>query len=359
MQQVEVDKWRDMSKKEKKVFQDTLDYLGELRRDLAYGKVSWDDPNIAPDPAKEIEELPRKLRLARKTQQGLEESNKKKAAVVNPSESEYWIDAFQAEQEAAAAALSTNGNARGRAPRVTSTSRAASQTPPPPGSDENTNPDPNPNQNAVTPDEEYDNEEDGESYTGLGSTDEKRAAEAAKTSVKANSRGGKKKRKIGTWGSLLHHQVDSVSEDAIKQAYVAVALANATLHVPGRTSGQPGRKLMLIEINECNDTKAHGGRPTEAGLTRKKPLVVVSGATNRDDVGDVVDHLVSAFKHEKSKTHVRVELNGSQGDFEAVTRSYFDARAKARSQPSTTPVPLTQIRDERHERQNQMRRRSL
>jgi hypothetical protein len=355
MQGTECEKWRTMSKKEKIAFQTNLDFLRELKRDLADGKVSWDD--VAPDPAKELDRLPHTIRLARKVQaQAAEakanaESSKKKKP---PVESDIWIQGFMAEQQEAAA--STNGNAGGRVSRVTSTSRAVARTPPPPGSNENTNP--NSNQNAVTPDEEYDNEEDGESYTGLGSTDDKRAAEAAKTAVKARSDGGKKKRKMGMWGRKLHHQVDSTSEEAVKQAYTAVALANKTLHVPGRTAGQPRRKLVLLEINECNETKAHGGRPTAADVARKKTLVVVSGASGQAELGYVMDHLFDALKHKKSKTHDLVELNDPHYDFVAPTQSYFECRAKARSQPSTKPVPLTQFRDERHDNHSQ-RRNSL
>jgi hypothetical protein len=233
--------------------------------------------------------------------------------------------------------------------------RAASCTPPP-SSDENTNP--NPNQNTVTPDEEDGNLEDCESYTGLDSSDKRRALEAAKTSKKANSRGGKKKRTIGTFGTHLHHQVDSVSEEAIKQAYMAVAAANATLHVPGRTSGQPVRKLLLIEINECQETKAHGGRPTVANLQRPKTVVVIAGARDRREIKYVLDNLIDSLKHEKTKTHDRVELSDPNGDFVDITQDYIDARARARSQPSTKPRPTEEILHERHNQHNQ-RRNSL
>jgi hypothetical protein len=315
-----------------------------LKRNLVDDRVSWDDPDIAPDPAKELEELSRTIRLAR---QARAEASKKNPPDANLDETPMWIQGFQAQQVEAAA--STNGNAGGRVPRVAYTSRAAARKPPPPpGSNENTNP--NSNQNDVTPEEECDHEEDGESYTGLGSTDEKRAEEAAKTAVKASSHGGKKKRKMGTWGSQFHHHVDSVSEETTKQAHIAVAIANKTLHVPGRTPGQPRRKLLLVELNECNENKAYGGRLTEAKLQRKKHLVVLVGASSDADVSYVWNLLLDALKHEKSKKHDLVDLNDPHFDFVGPTHLYFDARAKARSQPSTTPVPLGQIRDERHRR---------
>jgi hypothetical protein len=88
--------------------------------------------------------------------------------------------------------------------------------------------------------------------------------------------------------------------------------------------------ISRVEVNECNDTQAHGGRPAVAALHWKKPLIVIPGASNRDEVSDIVDHLVASLKHEKSKTHVRVELNGPHGDFGAATRLYYDTRVKAR-----------------------------
>lgn len=82
----------------------------------------------------------------------------------------------------------------------------------------------------------------------------------------------------------------------MKQAFLAVAVANDTLHVPRRTSGQPGRKLLLIEVNECKETSAHGGCPAAAAdLPRSKPLVVSAGPRDQEQLGSMFP--------KKPKTH--------------------------------------------------------
>jgi hypothetical protein len=91
--------------------------------------VSWDDDGVAPDPAKELEDLPHAQRAARveATQVAAvvkAKKNNKKRPAVESNESSAWIDEFKAQQEAAA---STNRNAgRGGVVPV-----AVSRTPPP------------------------------------------------------------------------------------------------------------------------------------------------------------------------------------------------------------------------------------
>jgi hypothetical protein len=78
-QLLECTKWRNMGKKERLFHQTILEDLCELKRNLADEKVSWDD--IAPDPAKELEELSRSKRLARKAAKDAKEKDSKKAHV--------------------------------------------------------------------------------------------------------------------------------------------------------------------------------------------------------------------------------------------------------------------------------------
>jgi len=204
----------------------------------------------------------------------------------------------------------------------------------------------------VTPDINNESEGEGEvekensnKYVGLGSSKAAREEEARNAEEKAKSGS---KRAPGSFGTKLCHQADSVSCAMVEHAHKATAKASDTLHVENRPADAIRRAAVTIEVSEVEEMRQDGGQVSVEDLKRNKVLVTISGARNREQVKWIFENVCAAMKHNDQRSlpgHERIELYGEDQDASAQVHvdAFYDARTKARVQPSKTPRPATDI----------------
>jgi len=97
-------------------------------------------------------------------------------------------------------------------------------------------------------------------------------------------------------------QGDSVAYKTTDFAFNKVALAADTIFCRRRVEGQPQRRIVLIEINEVNDTTAYGGGVSDSDCRRSRKSFTVVGPESREDFNDFIKIIIKAFfKHNAPK----------------------------------------------------------
>ena len=183
------------------------------------------------------------------------------------------------------------------------------QSPPTPTVNENSQP----NVETGTPPEKEDNDSqeiNAGNYVGKKSGVQKQKKKARKHASKSRSNLPEHER--GYFASTLSQQVDAMSNKMVEQAHLAVAKAADTIFLPSRSDDQPRRVIMSVEVSELCERKPEKGRTSKNDqdqfLLRKKPLVTICGAKDRNEVVWVLQHLVNVVKHDVPKTVDCVEL---------------------------------------------------